>query len=68
MCPCGYRPLANDCREQLYTDIRLNDTLCELYKVHMEKYGKSVLKSHDKVMTGSSDIGMHYSPRCESVS
>lgn len=27
----------------------------------MEKYGRSVLKNHSKVMTGSSDIGMHSS-------
>ena len=39
-------------------DIKLNGTLCKRYKVHMEKYGKSVLESHSQVLTGSSDIGM----------
>ncbi|KAJ5690882.1 hypothetical protein N7462_005274 [Penicillium macrosclerotiorum] len=42
---------------ELYTDVRLNDTLCERYQIHMGAYGRKVLKRHDKVMTGSSDIG-----------
>lgn len=46
------------CREELYTDVRLNDTLCERYQVHMGQYGRKVLKRHDKVLTASSDIGM----------
>ncbi|PLB46436.1 hypothetical protein P170DRAFT_448327 [Aspergillus steynii IBT 23096] len=43
--------------DQLYTDIKINDTLCDRYQSHMARYSRSVLKSHDKVMTGSSDIG-----------
>lgn len=46
------------CREELYTDVRLNDTLCERYQVHMGRYGRKVLKRHEKVLTASSDIGM----------
>lgn len=45
-------------REELYTDVRLNDVLCERYQVHMEQYGRKVLKRHNKVLTASSDIGM----------
>lgn len=45
-------------REELYTDVRLNDTLCERYQVHMDQYGRKVLKRHEKVLTASSDIGM----------
>jgi metal-dependent amidase/aminoacylase/carboxypeptidase family protein len=45
-------------RNELYTDVRLNDTLCERYQVHMGRYSRNVLKRHDKVLTGSSDIGM----------
>jgi metal-dependent amidase/aminoacylase/carboxypeptidase family protein len=45
-------------REELYTDVRLNDTLCERYQVHMGGYGRKVLRRHDKVLTASSDIGM----------
>lgn len=44
-------------REELYTDVRLNDTLCERYQVHMGQYGRKVLKRHEKVLTASSDIG-----------
>ena len=45
-------------REELYTDVRLNDILCERYQVHMGQYGRKVLKRHDKVLTASSDVGM----------
>ncbi|CAG8901304.1 unnamed protein product [Penicillium egyptiacum] len=45
-------------RDELYTDVRLNDTPCERYHVHMGRYSRNVLKRHDKVLTGSSDIGM----------
>lgn len=45
-------------RDELYTDVRLNDTLCERYCVHMGRYSRKVLKRYDKVLTGSSDIGM----------
>lgn len=45
-------------RDELYTDVRLNDTLCERYQSHMGRYQRDVLKRHDKVLTGSSDIGM----------
>jgi hypothetical protein len=45
-------------REELYTDVRLNDILCERYQVHMGEWGRKVLKRHDKVLTASSDIGM----------
>ncbi|KAJ5965213.1 uncharacterized protein N7479_005089 [Penicillium vulpinum] len=43
--------------DELYTDIRLNDTLCERYHIHMGRYDRNVLKRHNKVLTGSSDIG-----------
>ncbi|KAJ5256750.1 hypothetical protein N7478_012854 [Penicillium angulare] len=43
--------------DELYKDVRLNDTLCERYQVHMASYDRKVLKSHEKVMTASSDIG-----------
>ncbi|KAJ9486418.1 hypothetical protein VN97_g6925 [Penicillium thymicola] len=43
--------------DELYTDVRLNDTLCERYHIHMGRYSRNVLKRHDKVLTGSSDIG-----------
>ncbi|KAJ5184053.1 hypothetical protein N7492_001669 [Penicillium capsulatum] len=43
--------------EELYTDVRLNDTLCERYQIHMGGYGRKVLKRHEKVLTASSDIG-----------
>ncbi|KAL4862780.1 hypothetical protein BDV12DRAFT_206992 [Aspergillus spectabilis] len=43
--------------EGLYTDIILNDVLCEQYTSHMENSGRSVIRSYDKVMTGSSDVG-----------
>lgn len=54
--------LATGCRvdiseEELYMDIRLNDMLCERYQIHMGRYGRKVLKRHEKVLTGSSDIG-----------
>ncbi|KAJ5238991.1 hypothetical protein N7468_003610 [Penicillium chermesinum] len=54
--------LATQCQveieeEELYTDVRLNDTLCDRYRVHMGGYGREVLKRHDTVLTGSSDIG-----------
>ncbi|KAF7717785.1 Peptidase M20 domain-containing protein 2 [Penicillium ucsense] len=42
---------------ELYTDVRLNDILCERYQIHMGEYGRKVLKRHDKVLTASSDIG-----------
>lgn len=48
-------------REELYTDVRLNDILCERYQVHMGQWGRKVLKRHDKVLTASSDIGMFLS-------
>ncbi|KAJ5894883.1 hypothetical protein N7495_006574 [Penicillium taxi] len=43
--------------EELYTEVRLNDTLCERYQIHMGEYGRKVIKRHDKVITASSDIG-----------
>ncbi|KAL6230293.1 hypothetical protein BDW75DRAFT_248781 [Aspergillus navahoensis] len=43
--------------KELYADIKLNDALCALYQAHMATYGRNVLKSHEKVLTGSSDIG-----------
>ncbi|OJJ74419.1 hypothetical protein ASPBRDRAFT_72825 [Aspergillus brasiliensis CBS 101740] len=42
---------------ELYTDIKINDTLCDRYKAHMSKYDRNVIARLDKVMTGSSDIG-----------
>lgn len=44
-------------RDELYKDVRLNETLCERYQSHMQAYGRNVLKDHEKVMTASSDIG-----------
>lgn len=52
-------------REELYTDVRLNDILCERYQVHMGEWGRKVLKRHDKVLTASSDIGMCFFPTKE---
>ncbi|RAL12915.1 M20 family metallopeptidase [Aspergillus homomorphus CBS 101889] len=56
--------MANGCeveadtgRNELYTDIKINDTLCERYQAHMGRYGRNVLTQHEKVLTGSSDIG-----------
>ncbi|KAF9892242.1 hypothetical protein FE257_002019 [Aspergillus nanangensis] len=43
--------------KELYTDVRLNETLCERYQAHMDRYGRYVLKKYDKVVTGSSDVG-----------
>ncbi|KAJ5946917.1 hypothetical protein N7454_003756 [Penicillium verhagenii] len=43
--------------DELYTDVRLNDTLCERYQVHMGSYERKVMKRSDKVLTASSDIG-----------
>jgi hypothetical protein len=45
-------------RKELYADIKLNDTLCALYQTHMATYKRNVLKNHEKILTGSSDIGM----------
>ncbi|KAL3490994.1 hypothetical protein BJX62DRAFT_251589 [Aspergillus germanicus] len=42
---------------ELYTDIKINNTLCERYAAHMGSYGRDVLPQHEKVLTGSSDIG-----------
>ncbi|PWY95427.1 amidohydrolase [Aspergillus sclerotioniger CBS 115572] len=42
---------------ELYTDVKINDTLCDRYQAHMAKYDRNVLKRHEKVLTGSSDIG-----------
>ncbi|GES62071.1 amidohydrolase [Aspergillus terreus] len=42
---------------ELYTDIKINDTLCDRYSAHMGKYDRNVLNRHEKVLTGSSDIG-----------
>ncbi|KAI9368125.1 hypothetical protein BJX61DRAFT_546824 [Aspergillus egyptiacus] len=43
--------------KELYADIKLNETLCGLYQTYMGMYGRDILKQHDKVLTGSSDIG-----------
>lgn len=48
---------ANSTREELYTDVRLNETLCERYQAHMQTYDRNVRKDHEKVLTASSDIG-----------
>jgi metal-dependent amidase/aminoacylase/carboxypeptidase family protein len=47
----------NSRRNELYTDIKINSTLCERYAAHMGSYGRGVLAQHEKVLTGSSDIG-----------
>ncbi|KAF4123596.1 Metal-dependent amidase/aminoacylase/carboxypeptidase [Geosmithia morbida] len=45
-------------RGELYTDIRINEMLCERYQLHMQEYDRNVIKSiHDKVMTASTDAG-----------
>jgi hypothetical protein len=44
-------------REGLYTDIVLNETLCERFAGHMAGYGKEIVQKYDKVLTGSSDVG-----------
>ncbi|KAJ5766071.1 uncharacterized protein N7511_003687 [Penicillium nucicola] len=43
--------------EGLYTDIVLNETLCERFSTHMDAYGRKIIPKHDKVLTGSSDVG-----------
>jgi metal-dependent amidase/aminoacylase/carboxypeptidase family protein len=45
-------------RDSLYTDIKLNETLCGQYQAHMSRYDRKIAKSSDKVMTASSDIGL----------
>lgn len=47
-------------RDSLYTDIKLNDTLCERYQKSMGLYDRTVMKKLDKVMTASSDIGSSF--------
>ncbi|EYE90974.1 M20 family metallopeptidase [Aspergillus ruber CBS 135680] len=47
----------NIVEDELYKDVRLNETLCDRYQTHMQAYGRNVLKDHEKVMTASSDIG-----------
>lgn len=44
-------------REALYTDIVLNETLCERFAGHMAGYGKEIVRKCDKILTGSSDVG-----------
>jgi hypothetical protein len=46
-----------DNRDSLYTDIKLNDTLCERYQKSMGLYDRTITKKLDQVMTASSDIG-----------
>ncbi|KAE8327879.1 hypothetical protein BDV39DRAFT_204595 [Aspergillus sergii] len=41
----------------LYTDIILNETLCERFTGHMAAYGKKFVQKLDQVLTGSSDVG-----------
>ncbi|KJK66643.1 Peptidase family M20/M25/M40 [Aspergillus parasiticus SU-1] len=41
----------------LYTDIILNETLCERFTGHMATYGKKYVQKLDQVLTGSSDVG-----------
>ncbi|KAG2412973.1 hypothetical protein HFD88_010532 [Aspergillus terreus] len=43
--------------EALYTDIVLNETLCERFAGHMAGYGKEIVQKCDKILTGSSDVG-----------
>ncbi|CAI7606486.1 unnamed protein product [Penicillium manginii] len=43
--------------KELYTDIVLNDTLCERYALHMEELGRTCVKKYEKVLTGSTDAG-----------
>lgn len=47
-------------RDSLYTDIKLNETLCGQYQTHMGRYDRSIIKSSDKVLTASSDIGLFH--------
>lgn len=49
-----------DYRDSLYTDIKLNDTLCERYQKSMGLYDRTIMKKLDKVMTASSDIGSSF--------
>ncbi|KAJ5178673.1 uncharacterized protein N7500_001372 [Penicillium coprophilum] len=35
-------------RGEFYTDVRLNDTLCERYHVHVGRYSRKVLNRHEK--------------------
>lgn len=57
----GWLRLNSSTRNELYTDIRLNDTLCDRYQTHMKGYSRDVIKNIDKVMTGSTDAGMSFS-------
>ncbi|KAB8224500.1 hypothetical protein BDV33DRAFT_199533 [Aspergillus novoparasiticus] len=41
----------------LYTDIILNETLCERFTGHMATYGKKFVQKLEQVLTGSSDVG-----------
>ncbi|EEA23288.1 hypothetical protein TMatcc_002145 [Talaromyces marneffei ATCC 18224] len=43
--------------DSLYTDMKLNDTLCERYKKNMSLYDRSIIKKVEQVATASSDIG-----------
>ncbi|RAK81159.1 M20 family metallopeptidase [Aspergillus fijiensis CBS 313.89] len=43
--------------EGLYTDIVLNDVLCQRYTKHMAACGRSIIEKYEKVLTGSSDVG-----------
>ncbi|RFU27505.1 hypothetical protein B7463_g8821, partial [Scytalidium lignicola] len=43
--------------DELYADIKLNETLCDRYQVHMAQYKRDVAKKLDKVLAASSDIG-----------
>lgn len=49
-----------DNRDSLYTDIKLNDTLCERYQKSMGLYDRTTMKKLDQVVTGSSDIGSSF--------
>ncbi|KAJ5097680.1 amidohydrolase [Penicillium angulare] len=44
-------------QEDYYTDIKLNETLCELYQAHMAHYGRNVAKKASEILTGSTDAG-----------
>lgn len=58
---------ADSSRQELYKDVKLNETLCQRYQSHMRTYSRDVLQTHEKVMTASSDIGQSIVPRIDRV-
>ncbi|EYE91272.1 M20 family metallopeptidase [Aspergillus ruber CBS 135680] len=43
--------------KELYADIKIIDILCERYQTHMVKHGRTIIKRHENVLSGSTDAG-----------